>query len=187
VLDAQFLLYHINSSQRYYPNQIMGEATAEKEPQNHIPRVLSATAENESGELMLALVRELTFANKKLETDLAETKRLLTNAQAEALRMKELAEEGTSNMPSPSVAHEIEIKKTIFGELEEYVMSTSLQRLGLSEAMEGKALSYLSDSDSQSSRRNGVRRIPRSNHSRLVRGKCLFFCLQTSSYVLCIL
>ena len=88
----------------------------------------SANDNGESLELMLALIKDLSTTNKKLEADLDETKNLLTSAQTDISQLRhsynsseiEISESEPINVP----AH-----KSVFGELEDYVISKSLQNL----------------------------------------------------------
>ncbi|KAJ3282003.1 hypothetical protein HDU76_008802, partial [Blyttiomyces sp. JEL0837] len=86
-----------------------------------------------TSDLMIALVKELTFENKKLDTALQETKELLETAQAEVTSLSIQLQEKSDKIASASLPQDFPDinKKTIFGELEEYVLSRSLQKLGL--------------------------------------------------------
>ncbi|KAJ3417601.1 enoyl CoA hydratase domain-containing protein 1 [Chytridiales sp. JEL 0842] len=113
--------------------------------------------------IMLALVRELTFANKKLETDLAEARQFLSEAQAEVANLRNLAEESAAYGSSPHLSgYEIDAKKTVFGELEDYVMSTSMQQFPILETSDGRCVTPLNDNTSQLSDARNARRHSRS-------------------------
>ncbi|KAI8802250.1 hypothetical protein BJ742DRAFT_833979 [Cladochytrium replicatum] len=86
-----------------------------------------AQANSESENLMM-LVKEFSTINAKLKAELAESKEVLADSRNEVAHLRSMLEDRAVVIPTAERTEELK-GKTIFEELESYVMSQSMQQL----------------------------------------------------------
>ncbi|KAI9199381.1 uncharacterized protein BJ171DRAFT_216910 [Polychytrium aggregatum] len=129
--------------------QSKDEGSALKEANEQIQRVrvnrnpyspgpsptVSEAQSDQDNQALFSLVKELTLMNNKLKTELAESKELLDMSRNEITALRSSMEIVKSPVATSGPISATPRGRSVFGELESYVLSTSLQKLARESRM----------------------------------------------------